>query len=68
MPTAPMLPPDQMPSAPVGQQMGGVSPAHYLMAAADLHQSGSLSSPVPAGVPLQTGKMPKGAKKLRVVR
>lgn len=63
-----MLPADQMPSAPVGEQMGGVSPAHYLMAAADLHQQGALSSPVPAGVPLQTGKMPKGAKKLKVIK
>jgi hypothetical protein len=61
MPTAPLIPQeDQMSSA--------VNPQNFLVAAADLHQQGALSSPVPAGTPLQTGKVPKGSKRIKVVK
>lgn len=46
MPTAPLLPPDQMAQA---QASAGLNPANFLIAAADLHNSGKLSAPVPAG-------------------
>jgi hypothetical protein len=58
-----MLPPDQMAQA---QAANGINPANFLMAAADLHNSGQLSSPVPAGKPLQTGKRPP--RKLKVIK
>jgi len=66
MPQAPMLPPDQMQAATSSAQMGGVSPEHFLMAAADLHQQGALSAPVPQGVALQTGKTSR--RKLKVIK
>jgi len=65
MPAAPSMSPALPASA---QANAGIDPANFLMAAADLHQSGALSSPVPTGVPLQTGKMPKGSKRLKVIK
>lgn len=46
MPMAPGLPPDEMAKAQAG---AGINPANFLIAAADMHNSGSLSAPVPAG-------------------
>jgi len=65
MPTAPILPPDQMQAAQSAGQMGGVSPANFLMAAADLHSSGALSAPSgPKDSPL--AKRP--VRKLKVIK
>lgn len=61
MPTAPLLPPDQMAQAQVG---AGLNPANFLIAAADMHNSGQLSAPVPAGKALGV-PAPKPTKKLR---
>lgn len=44
------------------------SPANYLMAAADLHQSGQLSAPVPTGEALQTGKAKGRRAHIQVVK
>lgn len=49
MPTAPLLPPDQMAQAQAG---AGLNPAMFLMAAASMHNDGQLSAPVPTGKPL----------------
>jgi len=65
MPQAPMLPPDELAKAQTG---AGIDPQNFLLAAADLHQQGDLSSPAPAGVPLQTGKRPRGSKHMRVMK
>lgn len=46
MPTAPLLPPDQMAQA---QGSAGINPANFLIAAADLHGQGALRSVVPQG-------------------
>jgi len=47
MPVAPLLPPDQMAQAQAG---AGLNPANFLIAAADMHNSGALpSAPVPQG-------------------
>ena len=46
-------------AAQLQQGSGGsmpTNPLNFLMAAADLHQQGALSSPDPAGKPMQTGK------------
>lgn len=57
MPQAPLLPPDQMAQA---QASAGLNPANFLIAAADLKNSGQLSAPVPAGQPLaQPARRPK---------
>jgi hypothetical protein len=64
MPQVPLLPPDQLAQA---QATGGLSPANFLMAAADLHNSGQLSAPVPAGKPLQTGPK-RQPRKLKVIK
>lgn len=61
MPTAPLI-------AQQDQVSQAIDPRNFLMAAADLHQSGALSSPVPAGTPLQTGKLPRGSKRIKVVK
>ena len=65
MPQAPMLPPDELAKAQTG---AGIDPQNFLLAAADLHQQGALSSPVPAGVPLQTGKSRGRRGKLKVMK
>jgi hypothetical protein len=61
-----------MPRAPLSSQDDQISqaidPQNFLVAAADLHQSGALSSPVPTGTPLQTGKPPRGSKRIKVVK
>jgi hypothetical protein len=74
MPTVPSLPPELLQQSAQGS--GGAmptNPLNYLMAAADLHQSGDLSTPVPTGSPLQTGKpiakgKGRGRSKLQVVK
>jgi len=65
MPTAPMLPPDEMAKS---QATAGINPANYLIAAADMHGQGQLSSPVPQGKdPLaRAGKPPR--KKLKIIK
>ena len=51
MPMAPLLPPDQ---AAQQQATGGLNPANFLIAAAEMHNNGSLSAPVPKGKDLVT--------------
>lgn len=51
MPLAPLLPPDQMAKAQAG---AGLNPANFLIAAAEMHNSGALSAPVPSGKDLVT--------------
>jgi len=68
MPQVPMLPPDQM-----AQAQAGVSPAHFLMAAAEMSKNGQLadqqqSSVVPKGKPLQTGHTRRSTRPLRMVK
>ena len=68
MPQAPMLPPDQ-----AAQASGGVSPAHFLMAAAEMSKNGQLASPqpsavVPKGHPLQTGHLRRSTRPIRVIK
>lgn len=46
MPQAPLLPAEAMAQA---QSTAGLNPANFLIAAADMHNSGQLSAPVPAG-------------------
>lgn len=58
-----MLDPAQMQQA---QATGGVNPANFLIAAASMHNEGSLSAPEGPKEPLQTGKRPKA--KLRILR
>jgi len=60
-----MLPPDELAKAQAG---AGIDPQNFLLAAADLHQQGDLSSPVPAGVPLQTGKSRARRSRLKVMK
>jgi hypothetical protein len=50
MPMAPNLPPDQMAQAQAG---AGLNPVNFLIAAADMHNRGQLSAPVPTGKALQ---------------
>lgn len=65
MPTAPMLPPEEMAKA---QQTAGLNPANFLIAAADMHNSGQLSAPVPRGTdPLARAGKP-ARKKLQMVK
>ena len=62
MPTAPSLSPEAQAQATAS---GGLAPANFLMAAAQLHGEGKLSAPVPAGRdPLASAKShkPFGAK------
>jgi hypothetical protein len=59
MPQAPIVPQDQ-------QMQQAIDPKNFLVAAADLAQNGQLSSPVPAGTPLQTGKARRD--KLKVLK
>lgn len=69
MPTVPNLPPEKLGSASANGLP--TDPANFLLAAADLHQSGELSSPVPAGHPLQTGKpiaKARGRSRIQVVK
>lgn len=47
---------------------GGLNPANFLIAAAEMHNSGQLSSPVPAGKDLQTGKTSGKRKHMQVVK
>lgn len=71
MPTVPNLPPQLLGNAtasPASPLTPAADPANYLLAAADLHQSGQLSAPVPTGHPLQTGKKPGRRSKLEVVK
>jgi hypothetical protein len=65
MPTAPLLPADEMAKA---QATAGVNPANFLIAAADLHSSGQLSAPSgPTNDPLaRAGKQPR--KRMQVVK
>lgn len=66
MPQAPTLSPEQM--AKVGQG-SAIDPQNFLLAAADLHQSGALSSPMPTGQPLGgPAKSGKGRKTMKVVK
>jgi len=72
MPQAPMLPPEMMPKTGAGT---GISPANFLMAAADMSKQGTLpaaaqgrSMPSAIGHAMQTGK-PRGRKaKLQVLK
>lgn len=66
MPQAPMLPPDQMAQA---QTAGGLSPANFLIAAADLHAQGQLPSQMDKSQgPKIGGKNPRANKRLQVVK
>jgi hypothetical protein len=69
MPQAPLLPPGQMAQATSG---AGLNPANFLMAAADLHGAGKLSSPIPTGRPLlppaNLGKRKALSRTLKVIR
>lgn len=64
MPQVPALPPDQMAQATAS---AGINPANFLMAAADLHQKGQLSAPVPQGQPLQVPSK-RAPRKLKVLK
>lgn len=64
MPQVPTLPPDQLAQA---QATAGTNPANFLMAAADLHQSGQLSAPVPKGKDLAQFSR-RAPKKLKVLK
>jgi len=48
------------------QQTAGLDPANFLIAAADMHNSGQLSAPVPQGKDLLARSKP--GKKIRVVK
>ncbi len=66
MPTAPMLPPDQMKSAGLAPP---TNPMNLLMAAAEMHSRGDFqSAPVPTGHNLQTGKPAGRRHKLEIVK
>jgi hypothetical protein len=66
MPQAPILPPDQMQQA---QASAGINPANFLIAAADMHGAGQLSSPVPRGRdPLAKAGRLKPTKHVQVVK
>lgn len=64
MPQVPALPPDQLAQA---QSTAGLNPANFLIAAADLHNSGQLSAPVPEGksLPVTAKRSPR---KLKVIK
>jgi hypothetical protein len=65
MPTAPMLPPDQMKAAGAPP----TNPMNFLMAAAEAHSRGDFqSAPVPTGKALQTGHGKNSKSKLQVVK
>lgn len=63
MPTVPALPQDAQ-----SQMSQAIDPQNFLIAAADLHQQGALSSPMPRGTPLGTGKPARGSKRIRVIK
>ena len=66
MPTAPLLPPDQMAQA---QSSAGLNPANFLIAAADMHNSGQLSSPDPGGQdPLQRAGRVRANKRIKLIK
>lgn len=65
MPVAPGVPMDQTAQTGAG---AGLNPANFLIAAAEMHGAGQLSSPVPAGQPLQTGKTAGKRKHMQVVK
>jgi hypothetical protein len=67
MPTAPLLPPEEMQKA---QSTAGINPANFLIAAADMHNSGQLSAPQgPSTDPLASAKSKKPfGKKLQIVK
>ena len=67
MPTAPLLPQDEMTKA---QATAGIDPANFLIAAADMHGSGQLSMPTDKGKdPLAAAKSRKPfQKKLRIIK
>ena len=65
MPMAPGIPVDPTAQASQG---AGLNPANFLIAAAEMHNSGQLSSPDPAGKALQTGKVAGKRKRLQVVK
>jgi len=69
MPTAPTIPP-LLPGMPPSQSpQAKATPASFLMAAADLHSQGKLSTaPVPRGQPLQTGRVPRHKRSLQIVK
>lgn len=65
MPTAPMLPPDQMKAAGAPP----TNPLNFLMATAEAYSRGDFqSAPVPTGKALQTGKGSGRGHKLEVVK
>lgn len=69
MPRAPMIPGGM---SPQGVPTNPATPTDFLMAAASMHQDGSLqqaaqSAPVPRGQPLQTGKVSRH-RRLQVIR
>lgn len=69
MPQAPLLPPDQMSAASTG---AGLNPTNFLIAAADMHGAGQLSSPVPTGrdlvPPAQIGRRKALSRHLKVLK
>jgi hypothetical protein len=67
MPTAPMLPPDEMAKA---QATAGINPINFLTAAATMHNEGSLSAPTgPKTDPLAATKSKKPfQKKIRIIK
>lgn len=64
MPQAPMLPPEAMQQQQ--NAAAGINPANFLIAAAQMHNEGSLSMPSGPKEPLQTGKRPP--RKLRILK
>jgi hypothetical protein len=66
MPQAPNLPPNALAASGATQ---GLSPQNFLLAAADLHQQGQLTSPVPAGADLlEPALRGKPRRKLKVIK
>jgi hypothetical protein len=67
MPTAPTLPPEEM--AKVAGGPAGLNPANFLIAAADMHDSGQLSMPKgPSQTMPSLSKHGGGPKKLKVLK
>jgi hypothetical protein len=68
MPQAPMLPPEEMAKAAAGGATG-INPANFLIAAADMHNSGQLSMPKgPSQTMPSLSKHGGGPKKLKVLK
>ena len=67
MPTAPMLPPEEM--AKAAGASNGINPANFLIAAADMHANGQLSMPQgPSQTMPSLSKHGGGPKKLKVLK